>query len=474
MTAIGTGRLETFSTARHHLGFHRNVSCAAAYSSPSSPSVPLQTIVHSALGIVIARHPILSAIPLNEDKSFPYVHFAHLPSIDLRTCVEFVHRKTPVVDEEQDEELDRVLQEQHNRNFKEGLGTKPVWRLIVLHNPQQSSSFTAAWVFHHAIADGTSGLVFHRAFLFALQTVSPTVHESQSMDPVIKSPNKPLLPPLEELHPLPISPLFLIKALLASLLPHWFDPRPVKLWTGGPISSDPAFLHTKLRSLVLSSIVTKQLLTLSRKNATTLTGTLQCIIASATLSNLDPEKFERVKANGPISMRRFMKWDGGELEDVFVNGMTEYNYVHARSASPSSASSFSWDEARSVRAAIQTELDKNGNNSVVGLLRYVSDIHKLFTDKIGQERANSFEMSNIGAYKAKQKDGDEGWRLGRVIFSQCPNVTGPAFAASVATGGDGCAVITFTWFEGIVEGEMMDKVARNVEREIEVLLEEGT
>lgn len=415
---------------------------------------------------------MLSAIPLNEDKSYPEVYFARLPSIGLRNCVEFMKRESFAGDGERDPELDQVLQEQHNRNFKDAVGTKPFWRLIVLSHGSDPTRFTATWAFHHSLTDGTSALVFHRAFLSALETASSS--SSEPPDSIVESPNKSLLPPLEELHPLPTSALFVIKALLGSIFPKYFNPRPAKLWTGGRISSDSAFLNSKVRSLVLSSTTVKRLLELSRKNKTTITGTLQCIIASATLSNLDTEKYERVKVDGPISLRQLMKWDGGNLDDEFVNGMTEYGYVHKR-ATTQSSSSFSWNEARSVRAAIQEELGKKGSNSVVGLLRYVSDIQKYFLEQVGNERTDTFEMSNIGLLKVKSEEGQEnaGWKIGRCTFSQSPNVAGAAFAASTVTGGDGCAVIIFSWYEGIVEGEMMGRVIRDVEKEIEGVLSDS-
>ena len=465
-----TGRLETFSTARHHLGFYKNVGCAATYSNPSL-TTSLESIIFRALRIVIARHAMLSAIPLQEDKSYPDVYFARLPSIDLRDCVQFIERTKSVGEGERDEEVDRVLQEQHNRIFKENVGTKPFWRLVVLHEPSNPGNFTAVWVFHHALADGSSALVFHQTLLSALQTVSTAASEEEST--IVESPDTPLVPPLEELHPLPISVGFIFKALLGLWFPSWFNPRPAKLWTGGPISNDPKLLQANISSLVLSSVTTKKLLDLSRANKTTMTGTLECIVASALLANLDSESYERVVVDGPISMRRFMKWEGGSLEDELVSGMTEYAYTHNRPASsPPPSSSFSWADARGVRAAIQKEIDKDGRNSVVGLLRWVDDIQKFFTDQLGKERANSFEMSNIGAYREKKAEGgDVEWKIGRCLFSQCPNVAGAAFASNVVTGGDGCAVMTLTWFEGIVEEDLMERVIRSIEKEVATLVD---
>lgn len=414
---------------------------------------------------------MLSVIPVQEDKSYPEVYFARLPSIDLHTCVEFWGRKKSVANGERDEELDQVLEEQHNRDFKHDVGSKPFWRLVVLHEPSKPGTLTVVWVFHHALADGTSALVFHQTLVSALQAIPPETPETDIS--IVKPQDTPLLPPLDELHPLPISALFILKTLLGLWFPSYFAARPQKLWTGGPVSDDPSLLQTKLLSLVLLASTTKKLLELSRANKTTMTGTLQCIVASAVLANLDPEKYERVKGDGPISMRRFMKWDGGNIEDEFVSGITAYTYVHTRRASSAPvSSSFSWNDARGVCTAINKELDKKGHDSVVGLLRWVNDIHKYFTDQVGKERSNTFEMSNIGVYREKKggDDGESGWKIGRCVFSQCPNVTGAAFATNWVTGGDGCAVVTFTWHEGIVEGDVMEKVIKSVEEEVEKLL----
>lgn len=448
-------------------------------------------MIFRALRHLIATHAILSAIPLREEKSYPDVYFARLPSIDLRTCVEFISRKDEEEKEvseggegERDEELDALLTEQHNRDFKQDEGTKPFWRLVILHSPEKNAGdFTASWVFHHALADGTSALVFHRHFLSALQQVAGSTSSSETTDadvnPIVPSPNTPLLPPLEALHPLPISALFLAKALLGSLFPSWFAPRAAKLWTGAPISNSASQTRACFQSVVLSAATTKALREASRCERTTVTAALQCIVASSLLCTLDAQQYESVKVDGPISLRRFLRWEGeGGLEEQFVNAMGQYGYVHSRSipTPPSSAlagSTFSWASARAVRAAISRELDKNGRDSVVGLLRHVPDMHKFFLGKVGRERESSFELSNLGVYKADSGEGEregEGWKIRRMVFSQCPNVAGAAFATSVVTGGDGCAVLGFSWCEGVVEGEVVERVMRRVEREVEGVL----
>jgi hypothetical protein len=122
---------------------------------------------------------------------------------------------------------------------------------------------------------------------------------------------------------------------------------------------------------------------------------------------------------------------------------------------------FSWDEARRVRGTIEAELSKRGRNSIVGLLRYAGDYHEFFRKKIGRRREESFEVSNIGVFKPDghgQETGD--WRVGRVVFSQSANVVGAALEASLVTGGDGRLNMGFSWLEGVVDSEWMEKVMK--------------
>ena len=44
-----------------------------------------------------------------------------------------------------------------------------------------------------------------------------------------------------------------------------------------------------------------------------------------------------------------------------------------------------------------------------------------------------------------------------MVFSQCSAVSGPSFAFSISTGGDGCLVLSFSWLEGVIERPFMEK-----------------
>ncbi|KAF2648155.1 hypothetical protein K491DRAFT_722809 [Lophiostoma macrostomum CBS 122681] len=504
------GKLEQFSTARHHLGFYTNVQLSATYSHPTS-IVSLEPLIFAALRKIISQHSILSAIPLDEHTDSPY--FARLPSIDLRTCVEFLTRKSPIPrDGQPDEELETIIAIHHNKNFKDGRGTKPFWRLIVLHAPSAATTeFTASWVYHHALADGASGLVFQHHFLAALQSLSRSDLLKINSEPIVKSSTSPLLPSLESLHPLPISIWFLLKTLWR----QWFPASRVGLWTGNcitPPSADSTPTTTRTKTLVLDKVTTKRLVQLSRREGTTLTGTLQSIIAASIFINLrdsgKDHQHTRLHSSGAISLRRFLTLpshdsDGNSLAELDINEQIgtwagPYDFDHYLASSKNRGLSkatrvadlFSWTEARAIKAAISTEVSKNLSNNPIGLMRYISSIPTFFTSQIGKERSDSFELSNVGVSKGLPPDpvfvsgkeverdrseSEEGgkWQVGRCVFSQCASVAGAAVQVSAVTGGDGNAVLVFSWSEDVVDGKLVEGVVRDVEEGVRSILSDG-
>jgi hypothetical protein len=458
------GRLETYSTSRHHLGYYNNVAVTATYSSPSLSVTSLESLIFAALRQVIAKHPNLSVIALDEDKSYPHVYFARLPSIDLRTCVEFRNRKEPVPgDGETDEDLEQVLAEQHSRSYKDDLGTKPFWRLVVLTSPNDKSTFTATWAFHHALSDGASALLFHETFLAALNSFDPNANADS-----VVIPPKTLLPPaFENLHPLPISWTFFLNTLAKILLPSIFNKRPTGLWTGTPVPATLAPIF-RFRTLIFPASTSTRLTQLCRSEKTSITATLQCLLAASLFTHLPSDQFSKLQISVPIAMRRFLD---NVPADQMTNALTQYEYVHHRAATPGKSDIlcyFSWDETRAVKAAIASELAKCGSDNPIALLRYVSDIHEYIQGHLGKERLPSVEVSNIGVVGAKKEDGN--WEMGRVTFSQCPNPTSAAVCVNVVTGASGEMSVNFCWGERVVEGEFIGSVVEGVKKGVEELV----
>jgi hypothetical protein len=464
------GRLETYSTARHDLGYYNNVALTATYVTPAWTN-SLPACIYAALRIVIAKHPKLSTVPLNEEKAYPDVYFARLPTIDLTTCVEFQERTKAVPqDGHVDEELDEVIHEQHSYNFKRDAGTKPFWRLVILTSESDERTFTATWTFHHALSDGGSALLFHETFLTSLNHLDMMPND----DPNVKSPSMPLPLAFEDLHPMTISWSYFFGTLAKIILPSYFNKRPDKLWTGNPVPSEiPSPPLFNFRTVIFSAYITKRLAQISRKQGVSLTCTLEALLAASLFTHLPADQFDKVKFSNPMSMRRFLK----DVPDDQMTNALEYTHDRPSPQAPDDKSksavlqNFSWSDAHGVKSAIASEVAKAGADNPIALLKYVSNMHDFFRSTLGKPRQASMELSNIGMFKNKDSGEDGKWKIGRVTFSQCPNPTGAAICASVVTGVDGNLSVNFCWFEGAVEREFVERVVEGFNEGIVGLVE---
>jgi hypothetical protein len=457
------GYLEQFSSARHALGFYRNVAVSALYSA-LVPSIFLQKVIYSALGAVIRQHSILSTIVIDEDTTAPY--FARLPRIDLDKSVRIITRKQIYnLNGVKDSELDDILEEQHNTDFKEHFGERPFWRFIILTEAGNSSRFVASFVFHHAIGDGQSGLAFHRAFFSALseiQDVELSLSEgNENSTALIKSPEDPLIPSLKSLHKLPLSVVFILKALWNS----WFPGSTRSLWMAHPMTNDPSKRRARYRSFAISQDTTQSLLNVSRIHSTTITATIEVLLANVLFSYL-PSEYSALRCDGAISLRRCLPTDTVN-EDSIGTWLSTYTQYHYRSNQSNDAESFFWAETKKVKSTINAEVAKDGKNSAIGLLRYAGDIRTYLLDKIGKQRDASFEISNVGLFRPHHLS--PRWKIGKMVFSQSSNVVGPPITGCIVTGGDGCLSVSFSWLEGIVEEELVKKVMLDMQIGLEKL-----
>lgn len=137
---------------------------------------------------------------MNEGAPDPY--FASLPSIDLNRTITFLDRSQSSAGAEgENKELDAILKDQHNTDFKAEYSTLPFWRLIILQS-RGGTEFTTSFIYHHAIGDGVSGLAFPNAFRNALEAASASsLPNYKTENIIVPDKNTSILPPLEELHP---------------------------------------------------------------------------------------------------------------------------------------------------------------------------------------------------------------------------------------------------------------------------------
>lgn len=442
---------------------------AATYTLPSTYSLPLRDYIYKACETLVGQHPVLSAITLNEDKKDTY--FARLPEIKLDQCVSFKERRQGFPgslsddsgsDPEGDAELDELLEVQHNLPFAAPL---PFWRLCILTDPGNAYRFTAAYVYHHALGDGGSGSAFHRTFLRALHDACSV--SSADVQAVVSSPKTPLLPNVEQIHPMPLSMFYILSVLFKARF--WKSSRDPSLWTGSKITAP---LENKVRHVVVSKRDTTALKDLCRKNSTTITAALQALVASALFATL-PKNYSALQCDGAISNRRWLSDDqitddslGVWVQDFAEHYRREGFAKQDDDGDDGNGVSFSWDEARRSKRHLDRILASRGKNSKMYLLKYVNDYaNELFLPKVGKDRDGSFEVSNIGVFRSSIES-EDGPRVGRMVFSQSANVCGAALAMSVVTGADGCLTLGFTWQSGVVDDDLVSAVIAAVKKEL--------
>jgi Alcohol acetyltransferase len=112
-----------------------------------------------ALAQVISQNPSLSAIPIDEHSSHPC--FVRIPQIDLERVVAFIETEE-IVSGGMSTNIDKVLEAGHNRPFVLEEKAAPFWRLVILSSASDETGFAAAFIFHHCLGDGQSGVAFHR------------------------------------------------------------------------------------------------------------------------------------------------------------------------------------------------------------------------------------------------------------------------------------------------------------------------
>ncbi|RHZ54873.1 putative alcochol-O-acetyl transferase crmB [Aspergillus thermomutatus] len=460
------GKLEQVSASCHHLGFFNNVGLSAHYrlSRSSSPAVSdLRGLIHAAAGDLVRQHPILFAIPVNEGTPNP--HFASLPSIDLNRSITFLERRQPLAGaaEGEDKELDAILEDQHNTDFKSEYGTLPFWRLIILQSPGLGNEFTASFIYHHAIGDGVSGLALHNAFRNALDAASSScLPDGKTENIIVSDANAPVLPPLEELHLLPLNPT---------------PPPPattnLKEWTGNSIHG-PCKSHWA--SFYLSPSASKAFVQECKERNLSVTSTLSSVVATVLFGNL-PSTVEALTCIIPVNLRPWLKLPH-EVANVAIGSY--FDATRARLTCPDQISrdlslADVWSGAQQVSKSINDYLSNVSPSgepyTSVAIFKTIPDVSLILNSMLGKPRDAAFEVTNVGVFSpavaAKTEENASLWQVGKVLLSRSSAVTGAAVTVTVATGGDGIMALGFSWQEGVLEDGFVDIVKQGVRKYFE-------
>ncbi|CAG8567131.1 13883_t:CDS:2 [Ambispora leptoticha] len=500
--------LERYYTIRQALNYYTNITSYVRYTHTKLSSIPfanvrtkITPILYRTLRALVLAHPALSAAFFCIKSNSP--KFVHIPMIDLSSIVTFVTMNN----ESEDQELERLLEAQHEIGFRQDNFNIPLWRVVFVLNKARRNELGVLFVYHHGIGDGQSSYALHNLFykflnenldLLDSNTPIPDDHTLRK-EAIIQVPIKPLPQPINErilLRP----PLHKIVPLVA---PHLIIPSFVqavtdnKYWAGDIPSRSLNSYRTKVKIFALTKDEFQKLYGYAKNEGSTIQAALYAaVLFSATkhlVTVINNSKFRKkstlsLRIPTPISLR--------PIADPPISPNEFGIYITEFTANPLvrrvHKTGF-WNIARDWR----TDFLKSKPEAMhkIWLLKFVGERYeewikwlkgrRFAIENDGMGRNASGEISNLGRWivtddeeheKSSETDvgmrKEEKWGITDMTFSQCAYVIGSAFNLNVVTYGDNfrCAV---TYQEGAISDYKMEKFVSGLTDILKCVAEKG-
>ncbi|PRP80475.1 hypothetical protein PROFUN_11697 [Planoprotostelium fungivorum] len=467
MTERPLGRLEKWSVARQNTGVYFSVLVGGQYSFPDTvsgnKSQDSQRFLHKTilecLPSILAEHP-----PLNYILDGTNPTFRRLSKIDLEKLVSIEIEE----DEKEDTiktRLDSLIQEQLNTRFPIENKEIPLWRIRVLMAKKEGR--WCSWilfVYHHSIADGMSGKLFHESLLSKL-----------NKDHTVRNGNPGTTPPLEEVLDMRPSLLYLILTILLELiLPQWVSHMigmKKDFWVGTretekqiPNPYDPK-KGTKTRqiNLCLEDQACQGLYKLSKEHDVTMTSIIDTLIAFSIASVFRAREGRGIvlRCNTPMNLREEIRKKGEKGSEVVTSGTMgvmvgshQYHFVLPGDATRtrfwSVCKEFHRVTEAKYRVGMLAHLKDRGNAS--GMDRYIRNKMAKAVEQNETPRSGSFELSNLGLWTPEGQQGQ--WNVMSGLFAQSNGPLGSAVVFSSVTvkrEGKMNMNLCMNWQEGVIE-----------------------
>lgn len=354
--------------------------------------------------------------------------------------------------------LESVLEKQHSSPFDDD--SLPLWRVVVVNFASRSPSSAPAeyaiiFDYHHAIADGKSGLAVHAAILKALNNAktdaapatgppTKTADDGEGATAAaapetvalrVVPPEKPLLPAMEDLLTYRRSLRARVRGFLAShrlpaacggsILSRFVSgtgtgtDTDVK-WSGAPHTYEgrpgdneqrlPP--QTRIRVVTIPAATVAALRARCHAEGTSVTAALQVLVAAVLYRSIAghvppisepspvPERATTMlRCATAIEVRRFLPRGCGVDETsvgLWIDGfMTDCR----RDRVLAGDELISWPEARRHRKRIEHEIRKGDCDLGFGALAAIEqDFEGSLLAKVGKPRDNSFSIINVGVF----------------------------------------------------------------------------
>lgn len=435
-------RLELMSVYRTNQQIYSNVIVAMRYK-------PKQTYTKDTLKIKIEKALRSSVIPSNPLLACRIIDGnTHQPKFQRRDIqqlpVQLIVDWTDIGD---------FLRRDHDdRPSNEAL-----WHLSILPE-RESDAFWVSFAFHHAIGDGTSGLIFHEQLLDALE-------DSSKPD---FSPDKPspLPPPIEACSLDTTVSWKTLSGYIPDLIwmPSFLRRKyfEAEFYAGNATSKDQRYNNqTGLLSLKLDHKKVQALRKFAKANSIS----IHALLHGAFAHSIDTEM--PIKTITPISLRPLLPVDQRRNIAPY---MTAYPSITKLDENPIlTAKAFYMeinDSAARKRALETLECLQHISNTPASPGRSCG-MEQFYLDKLNTEEPHclgaTFEISNLGNWQPPEL---KNWHVDDIHFTGSNSSVGELFNLGVVTLAGGLMNLSCTWRTGYVDvaevGRLLDKFERTL------------
>ncbi|KAL4808789.1 alcohol acetyltransferase [Aspergillus unguis] len=437
---------ERRTISREDLGYYNALVIGAVYNIKTDAEITFNSFIEP-LKQCITKHPFLSVTVKDKHTEKPY--YERVPELDLSKHISIENASHE--SENENKILERFLLPILDRPWPAEL---PPWRIIALplpaKEPHEKRCFIA-FSYSHALGDGMSGLIFHKSFLAAWNTVD--AYTSTSF----------IVPPCQENLPsefdtpqrLPISWKFLLSPLIAAYLPKPIlgflgmhasaSPSDAGTWTASRMffdASDPKSNSSRVKILEIEALLVQDVLKACRAHGTKLTGVMHQIVIRALSTALpDDGAITNLVSGTAVNMCSSIGVPESEW-GLYVSG---HYAIHPHTETESSLlSEEMWESARRMTTSL-AESSSKLHDQPIGLLRYAPSIRGWTESQIGGRRDCSYRISNLLAFDP----GESGLsRITKVVFSTPADVTGAPLNLDIVSLKGGSLVCSVGWQAG--------------------------
>ncbi|KAF5232600.1 hypothetical protein FAUST_8632 [Fusarium austroamericanum] len=459
------GYIELYQSGMHNLDHYCSTITTFRYKLPLSLAnfrnhENLVARFDQAVAQTVAQFPLLQVGLVGEGSKKPA--WVELDTVDLSDHIIWEVRPDAVGYEE---EFEANLQYQLDAKF-EHLETRPGWRLLLMRT-QAESFVDVMFVWNHANIDGMGAKIFLRTLLNNLSQpspVSPLIQGSRVMKTAISRDNFPQ--PQEKLVKHKVTMGFAVSEIWHSFGPSAFASSTAKArWA--PIH--PAPYITRHKCMDIDAITLKTLLRLCRQNETTLTGLVHGIVLACLSVDLSEGKANAFNVGTSMDQRRLVTKENRRAKWAHLDPTTSvqncvasvyHNFgreivsdiraearVNNWPAQPiPSLEPHIWRAAGMIRDDIEERVSQGLTNTVVGLMKLVTDWQDYHKNTIKKPRELSWDVTNLGVVDNKPANGSEdGWAVEKARFSLCADVAGPAMQINMVSVKDADLTIEISW-----------------------------